>query len=282
MPSPAVPRPEFYEETCPTPGCGRTIRFPASATQIVCPGCNEKFSVDDEAPQAPPPPPPPPVVVRPREAPRAPVAAVPPPPSAPPPPPPPPVPQAAPAPVDETLEEDEPDVPLGAGDAATPEEARRRGGRQRLVLAARPPGVTDFIFRSREFQWSAKGGLGCPYGPLSFSAVIWDTLYEAGELGIDEVDLAVKVRERMVALALDYRSILQRIVMVCERVCTHPHVGLMERCTPEGQPDPNGVHFRLAAKHRLLIPLPPDDMVGVKRRRVLESARAANAAMSVS
>lgn len=147
-----------------------------------------------------------------------------------------------------------------------------------MELASRPEGLTDFIYRTREFQWVAKGGRGNPYGPSSYSFVIWEALREFGEAGLDLVDLAVLVRERMLALNLDSRSILQRVVMVCERVCTHPYVNLMERLDPNRVVDPNGQVFRIAASHRVSIPVPPSDMVGVKRRMELEAERAAASA----
>jgi hypothetical protein len=160
--------------------------------------------------------------------------------------------------------------PEGAGDVT---HAKRGGGRKPIALAPKPDGVTDFIHRTREFQWVAKGGLGNPYGPTSVSTLIFEIVAEHGEEGIDPVDLAVELRKQLLEGGRDCRSILQRIVMVCERVCCSPHVGLMERV---GETE----IIRVIEKHRITVPEPPSDMVGIKRRRELDAARTANAALS--
>lgn len=283
----------LIKESCPE--CGKEMVFPETATEIVCPGCNARFSLVDEpsareqaealggAPPAEPPPPPPeppappppprntpastPVAVEPpsggpvQPASTAPAEAITPK-----------GPAAAPVSTSPPVEEPEPDDeegPPGAGDTTDATDHRKRGGgRKPIALAPKGPGVTDFIWRTREYQWVAKEGLGNPYGPTSVSTVIFEIVAAAGAAGIDPVDLAVELRRRLVESKKDCSSILQRIVMVCERICCNAHVSLMERV-------PGTERIRVVEKHRLEIPIPPADMVGAKRRRELEAARAA-------
>lgn len=244
------------------PACRGEIVFSEDDEVITCQHCRAKFSVGEPEPErgdvsvpdtsatTPPPPPPPP---------------------APPAPPPVQQPQAA---QDEQEDEEGDDMPPGAGDAATPSE-RRRGGRPRFKYTQWPKHVSASLGRTREYQWVAKGGKGCLYGPTSLSKVIWDAVAEAGEAGINIVDIAVNVRERLMESGRwPSRSILQRITMVVERTCSHEDVGLMERLSEDGTPSANGCSFRIAPAHRVEIPLPPDDMIGEARRRELDARRA--------
>lgn len=179
----------------------------------------------------------------------------------------------APAPVDD--DEDDP-APAGAGDVATPSE-RRRGGRPRFKYTPWPAHVSESLGKTREYQWVAKGGIGCPYGPASLSAVIWNAVESAGDGQICIVDIAVEARDRLRLLnRWPARSIIQRITMVVERTCSHPDVGLMERVNAVGDLDAEGSYFRVAAKHRAQVPVPPADMAGEARRRALEARRAAS------
>ena len=158
-------------------------------------------------------------------------------------------------------------APPGGGDAATPAEVRtanaQGASRRTLEPIPRPDGCSKFIYQTREFQWVARDGIGNPYGPRSISHGIFDIVANAGEEGIDPVDVAVALRDSLRTHGRACTSVLQRVSAVIERIALSKFIGLMERIGDTGK-------VRVVEKHRGEVTA-PDGMQGERRRADLES-----------